>query len=96
MSKAMTFKELGQLLKHIHDRSNTDVRTSKLPPIKYVHPNIDMRTNSVFSISFRGYGTDEVVFITQNEYRNLDKSLYERCMSYLTTGDISTASRVED
>lgn len=50
MSKAMTYKELGQLLKHIHDR-----RTSKLLPIKY-----------------------------------------ERCMSYLTTGDISTASGAED
>lgn len=83
MSKAMSFNEFGQLLKHIAEHhspfSHTDHNTRM---IKYVDPHFDMRSNTVFSIKFRTYG-GEYDFHVMNECRELEQSLYERCMAFL-------------
>lgn len=91
----MTFSELAILLNHINQH-NTMLSRGTAPVVKYVHPNLDMRTSTVFSITFRGYGTAAILFHTQNECSRLDKSLFDRCMDYLLTGDIATASISDD
>jgi hypothetical protein len=43
-----------------------------------------MRTNTVFSLTLRGFGGDQS-FHTQNEFRDAQESLYDRVMRYLNT-----------
>ena len=82
MSQPMTFQEAGDLLKHIRDfhSSFSAHRTRKV--VKYADPHFDMRTGHCFAIKLRGYGWEET-FHTQNECRDLPKSLYERVIEFL-------------
>lgn len=81
MSKAMTMQELSALLEHIR-QDHSFCRQKNGRHVKYVDPNIDTRTWECFAITFRGLG-DPVVLHTQNEYRDVNDSLYERCMDWL-------------
>ena len=83
MSKAMTLKELSELLDHIR----TDHSFGQAVPdrvgksVKYVDPKIDTRDWMCYAISFRQGG--ESMTFYQNECHDLPQTLYERCMAWL-------------
>ena len=85
MSNPMSFQEFANIVKHIQHNNSPLTRTGGLPNIKYIDPVLDMRTNSVFAITFRGFGNADTTFHTQNECMDLKETLYERVMSYLIT-----------
>lgn len=85
MSAPMSFKEFGDLLKYIAEHNSPLKAVYPLPSVKYVDPVMDMRTNTVFAVTLRGFGTEDKVFHTQNECRDLKQSLYERIREYLDT-----------
>lgn len=78
----MSFQEFGNLLKYIAANNSPLASPYPKPCVKYIDPVFDMRTNSVFAVTFRGYG-DEKVFHTQNECRDLEESLDQRIRAYL-------------
>lgn len=84
MSVPMSFQEFADVVKYIAEYNSPFKRKPNMPVVKYIDPHFDMRTNSVFSITLRGYGT-EVLFHTQNECRDLPETLQERIINYLTT-----------
>lgn len=51
--------------------------------IKYIYPSIDFRTDSVFAIRLSEFPGPITAFHTQNECRDLPKSLYERIVNWL-------------
>lgn len=85
MSAPMSFKEFGGLLRHIAENNSPSASAYPKPTIKYVDPVMDMRTNSVFAVTLRGFGTEDKVFHTQNECRDLEQSLEQRIRQYLDT-----------
>lgn len=80
-------KELGDVILHAIKFNSPTVRSSG-PTIKYIDPHIDCRDGSCFSITFRKYGSEQV-FSTTNENIENPNSLYDRCMKFLTTGEIT-------
>lgn len=82
MSKAMSFQEFADLLMHIANEHSPLCGARSGKTVKYVDPHIDMRTNEVFALTFRGFGWKHFIH-TQNECRDLPESLFERCMAYL-------------
>lgn len=87
MSRPMTLAEFADVLNHVQ-KFNAPLanRVAGVPVVKYIDPCIDMRSNTVFSIGFRGFGSGDYLFHCQNEQRDRKESLYERCMDFLTTG----------
>jgi hypothetical protein len=85
MSRPMTFKEFSDLANHVaQDHSPFSRRTRKgVVTVKYMDPVFDFRSNTVFSVTFRTFGGCEIVLHCQNECRDLEKSLYERCREAL-------------
>lgn len=77
----MSMKELGRLLEHIR-KEHSFCLQRKGRSVKYIDPHIDTRTWHCFAITFRG-GCEEITLHTQNECRDLPKSLYDRCMQWL-------------
>jgi hypothetical protein len=85
MSAAMTFTEFGNIVKYIrNNNTSTNMLDRTCPVIKYIDPHLDMRTNDVFSIMFRGFGWERR-FHCVNECRDLPESLHDRIMTFLTT-----------
>lgn len=79
----MSMTELGDLLKHIsEEHSPFGCRRGKT--VKYVDPHIDMRDFKCFSITLRSFSYEKH-FHTQNECRDLEKSLFNRVMEWLDT-----------
>lgn len=78
----MTLQQTGDLLKLIQEQYSPQVARLGKPVVKYVHPNIDIRTGHCFSITLRGYGWEES-FHTQNECSELKESLYDRVVTFL-------------
>jgi len=85
MSKAMSFQEFGELLKFIKENNSPFKSPYPRPTVKYLDPVFDMRSNTVFAITLRGFGNADAVFHTQNECRDLPQSLDERVREYLNT-----------
>lgn len=85
MSNPMSFHQFNDLLKYIVAHNSPSTAKHQWPSIKYVDPHFDMRNNSVFSVALRPFNGVEVIFHTQNECRDLPKSLYERIKDYLDT-----------
>lgn len=85
MSQPMSFQEFGNLLKYIANNNSPLNCRRNYPSVKYVDPHMDMRTNSVFAVTLRGFGSEDKVFHTQNECRDLPQSLDERIREYLDT-----------
>lgn len=81
----MSFQAFGDLLKYIQQNNSPLTVQPGYPSIKYIDPIFDMRTNTVFALTFRGFGFDDKPFHTQNECRDLPESLQERVMAFLTT-----------
>lgn len=82
MSTPMSMQEPSLLLNHIKsDHSFCRQREGRI--VKYIDPHIDTRTWTCFSITFRCAGGDEHLIHTQNECRDLQKSLFDRCMTWL-------------
>lgn len=52
MSKPMTFKEFAEVVKYIQDHRSFVDGNWKYPRVKYIDPVFDMRTNTVFSVTF--------------------------------------------
>lgn len=83
MSKALSFKEFSQIVNYISEKRSMRNNELGYPFVKYIDPVFDMRTNTVFSIRFRG--PYEKQFSCVNEERNLSDSMYERIMQWLNT-----------
>jgi hypothetical protein len=81
----MSFQEFADVVKHIAQHNAPGGNHYPLPTIKYIDPVFDMRTNTVFAVTFRAFGSAETQFHTQNECRDLPLSLKQRVMEYLTT-----------
>lgn len=83
MSRPMNLREFADVVNHIQ-KNNTPFAYiyGKTPCVKYMDPVIDFRTATVFSVKFRGFGSEHVLHC-QNECRDLQESLFERCMTYL-------------
>lgn len=88
MSDAMTMTQLGQLLKHALENNSPFTAGREKKVVKYVDPHIDLRDGRCFSITFRGFGTEQSFYV-MNEQRENPKSLYDRCMTYLETGEVT-------
>lgn len=87
MSKPMDFTEFAKVINHVKDNNSPfKARVFPKPVVKYIDPVFDMRSNQVFSITFRGFGGGDYNFHCQNEKRALNETLYERCMEFLMTG----------
>jgi len=79
----MNLSEFASLLNYIRKHHNPFTGTHKT--LKYVDPHIDLRTDTVFGITFRGMAGGEKVFHCQNECRELPECLYDRCMNWLAS-----------
>ena len=84
MSRGMTFKECFNLLVYIANNNAPERMPYPRPNIKYVDPHMDMRTNTVFAVTLRGYGDTKDFYIT-NEFIDHPMSLEERIREYLDT-----------
>lgn len=89
MSRSMTMTELSSLVKLIGEQNSPFTARGDRPSIKYVDPHIDMRTMDCFSLQFRGFGSDDITFHVCNEHRENPRSLFERCVRYLETGEVT-------
>lgn len=76
-------QELGDLLNNIRTSHSFCRPIADARHVKYVDPHIDTRDWTCFAITFRGGSAQEKHLHTQNECRDLPRSLYERCMSWL-------------
>ena len=84
LAKTMSLTEFAEVLNYARKNNSPHVtRLIEIPCVKYIHPSIDLRTDTVFSITFRGFGGGEKVLHCQNEERLNPVSLRDRCMSYL-------------
>lgn len=83
MSKALSFKEFSQIVNYISEKRSMQNNEVGYPYVKYIDPVFDMRTNTVFSIKFRG--AFEKHFHCVNECRDLTESMFERIMTWLNT-----------
>ena len=86
MSNPMTMQEFVNVTKHVLTNNSPFLHTIKgTPVVKYIDPHIDCRFSNVFSITFRTMGAGETNFHCMNEFRDIEESLYERVMKWLTT-----------
>lgn len=94
MSAGMTFAQFRELLTHISREHSPNKQVAKgLRRVIYVDPFIDMRTGTVFSVKFRGYGWTKRLHI-MNEFLDVEESLYDRCMSFLDgAGEVDGAPK---
>lgn len=83
MSKALSFKEFAEIVNFIKDHRSFGIGEVGYPSVKYIDPVFDMRTNTIFSIKFRG--SFEKHFHCVNECRDLTESMFERIMEWLNT-----------
>jgi hypothetical protein len=90
----MTFQEFVDVIKYVQKHNSPFVyRKPGHPTVKYMDPCLDMRTNTVFAITLRGFGNTQA-FHCVNECRDLPQTLKERVLAYLTNGE-STAIEVK-
>lgn len=83
MSRPMTFAEFANVVNYVQRNNSPFVtRLANTPCVKYIDPHFDMRSNTVFSIVFRGFGPEKVLHC-QNECMDLPDSLHDRCMAFL-------------
>jgi len=86
----MSFQEFVDIIKYVQKHNSPFVhRKPGHPTVKYMDPCLDMRTNTVFAITLRGFGNTQL-FHTQNECRDLSQTLKERVLAYLTNGESTT------
>ena len=98
MSRPMNFKEFAEMVNFIQNHNSPfsgghrwdGERAIRLPVVKYFDPVFDMRSNTVLSVTFRGFGSERL-FHCQNECRELPESLFERVMKYLKGEDETTS-----
>lgn len=83
MSKALSFKEFGEIVNYISEKRSMLKNEVGYPYVKYIDPCFDMRTNTVFSVRFRG--SENKSFSCVNEERDLTETMYERIMQWLNT-----------
>lgn len=80
----MSFQQFADMVRYIAKNNSPFESPYPRPNVKYIDPVFDMRTNTVFAVTFRGFGSDKV-FHTQNECRDLPESLYDRIITWLDT-----------
>lgn len=81
----MSFQEFADLVKYIQVNNSPMRGRRNYPSIKYVDPHLDMRFNTVFALTLRGFGMEDITFHTQNECRDLPQSLFDRVKEFLDT-----------
>lgn len=80
---AMSMQSFIDLVKDIRDHYAPFSAVRKGRCVKYIDPVIDMRTLSVFAVSFRGFGFEQTFFSNTNENRDLPDSLETRIRVWL-------------
>lgn len=89
MSQPMSMAHFSVLYKRIRDNhSPFSCSRPNARRVKYIDPHIDMRTNTVFSITFRGFGFEDKNLHCQNECRELSETLFQRCLRWLDGEDV--------
>jgi hypothetical protein len=83
MSRNMNLKEFANLLNFMRANCRAIAPTPGYRAVKYVTPVFDLRTDDVFTITFRGFGFEDTTLSTTNSNRELKASLYDRCMEFL-------------
>jgi hypothetical protein len=85
MRKTMTLGEFASLVQYIYKFHSPMSPNTKMAwkRVKYVDPHMDMRTGEVFSVTFRGFGYEDVNFHCCNEFRDHPKTLECRIMDWL-------------
>ena len=86
MSRPLTLDEFNKLITIIQDGycfSGKNWNPKKVT-IKYVTPVFDMRTNTFYCITFEMYGYSHTIHCV-NEYKDLEQSLFDRCIEFLNT-----------
>lgn len=80
----MTADQLAQVLAYAfqHNSPFNNPSFTGRKTVKYIDPHFDLRDGRCFSVAFRGYG-DEAVLHCCNEFRDVQATLFERCMSFL-------------
>lgn len=81
--EAMTFKEFAEVVNYIKDKRSFIGGEYGYPRVKYIDPVFDMRTNTVFSIRFRG--PYEKQFGTTNDWRDVEGRMFDHIMNWLNT-----------
>ncbi len=81
--EAMTFKEFAELVNYIKEKRSFARGEQGYPCVKYIDPVFDMRTSTVFAITFRGIG--EKHFGTTNEWRDVPGRMFDHVMQWLNT-----------
>lgn len=81
---AMTFKEFAEVVNYIKDKRSAISCEAGFPRIKYIDPVLDMRTNTVFHLRLRGFGSEQE-FGTVNEWREVYGSMFDHVMQWLNT-----------
>lgn len=95
MSRPMSFREFADVVNYVKSYNSpfatcptiVDGKQVRVPVVKYIDPCFDMRSMTVFSVGFRGFG-DGINFHCQNECRDLPESLHDRCMKWLGGGAV--------
>jgi len=89
MSQPMTLDEFNKLIAIIQDKycfSGKNCKPENVA-IKYVTPIFDTRTNTFYCITFEMYGHKHTLHCV-NDYRDLEQSLFDRCIDFLNTPNI--------
>lgn len=79
---AMTLAEFSLLYKYIKDYHGPLATAGRR--VKYMYPSIDMRDGKVFAIKIRGFNFEDTTLHTQNEWSDCQKSLYQRCLEFVS------------
>ena len=84
MSKAMSLNEFAALANLIRaEHSPYKAVAPGKRRVKYIYPSLDFRTEEVFAVRLSEFPGPIVAFHTQNDCRDLPKSLYERIVNWL-------------
>ena len=89
VSRPLTLDEFNQLIAIIQDKycfGGNNWKPENVA-IKYVTPIFDMRTNEFYSITFEMYGHKHTLHCV-NDCRDLEQSLFDRCIDFLNTPNI--------
>lgn len=88
MSASMSMGQLGDLLKVALQQNSPFNSRGDRPTVKYIDPHIDLRNGQCFSVTFRGFGSENHFYVGNDQIKN-PKSLYDRCITYLENGEIT-------
>lgn len=82
---ALTLKEFAEVINFIKNERSPLTGKLGFVKVKYVDPVFDMRTDTVFYIKFRTFGSGDKEFSSACEPYELSESMFNRIMAWLNT-----------